>query len=760
MLVFSVDPGTNSAGWAAFDLFTGSNVGLQIKLLGAGVCLFGGRTNARPEREPTLPDRHRYRRRRRTLRRKLIALLLQSGLLPCDEFARTLLFAQDPYEIRARGLTHRLTGYELGRAICHIGKRKGLADHQARGQVPVDPDGYPTWGAWLWSRHSGAKGERLATRNRLQASAKIEQNLAPPRCALEHEFDLLWKTQGLLQDRLPPDAVRDEIRQVLFCNGPGKRTRTANKRLAGPYDQLVQVAFNRTRKMLKVMGQEFGTPDVVAVENFAAVCTSGKSCIDEQARRNSQYRQTQAVNNGRKRLQLLKRQQAAAGGQAFCPYTGAVLNRALVLSAQVQVDHIIPAKHNGGSHPDNLVLCLADANRAKADRTPYQAFASTGRWHDIRTRSKRLPSDIRENLLARCVPKSTLASGFDVHQKYAMRQIVNRIRLTIGDIFPAACVRLVDPQTTIHAKNRHKLETCLGDGPSQTSKNRFDHRHHTVDAVAVGLAVLPIGTTDPDFAIPLRDIKKVLTGVVASATPQHGQSGPMHKRTIYGNPGNASGTAIHRKMISDLSATEIGNVRDLALRRTLQSLTVGKSAAVRRKLLMRFSEETGVRRARLLRRLSNGIYLEDKKTGASSRVVLPSGNHHLDIVANRNGRWHAFGETTHSVRQPGWRPQWERSGCGFKLVMRLHKADMIEIDEDGTRVLRRVIRLVPSGERIFLADPNAAGSLATRNSDPADPFRWQIVSAETLRKRRARAVRIDMLGRARYRKSNVTLDQE
>ncbi len=88
--------------------------------------------------------------------------------------------------------------------------------------------------------------------------------------------------------------------------------------------------------------------------------------------------------------------------------------------------------------------------------------------------------------------------------------------------------------------------------------------------------------------------------------------------------------------------------------------------------------------------------------------------------------------------------------------MRLHKADLLELDdENGRRVFRRVVRLAGSSGHVYLAEPSAAGSLAKRHAASADPFRFELLSAEALRKRHARAVDIDLLGQASYRRSNV-----
>jgi len=59
----------------------------------------------------------------------------------------------------------------------------------------------------------------------------------------------------------------------------------------------------------------------------------------------------------------------------------------------------------------------------------------------------------------------------------------------------------------------------------------------------------------------------------------------------------------------------------------------------------------------------------------------------------------------------------------------------------------RVVRLVASSGRIYLAEHNEAGVLQKRHDDKDDPFRWAWPTIDQLRAQRARIVRIDALGR-------------
>jgi CRISPR-associated endonuclease Csn1 len=115
----------------------------------------------------------------------------------------------------------------------------------------------------------------------------------------------------------------------------------------------------------------------------------------------------------------------------------------------------------------------------------------------------------------------------------------------------------------------------------------------------------------------------------------------------------------------------------------------------------------------------------------------------MDIVRMRDGSWKGFAANIFEVNRKGWRPVWEREKLGGLLVMRLHKGDMVEVDEpDGRRAIKRVVRLEPSAGRIRLVEHFEGGDLEKRHVSENDAFRWDLASISRLRDRRAIKLRI------------------
>jgi CRISPR-associated endonuclease Csn1 len=128
-LVFGFDIGTTSIGSAVVKMDSSLETG---RILHLGVRIFPEARD--PEGIPLNQERRKRRmmrrqlRRRRIRRRELNRLLCILGLLP--EFSKSEASAWadvmglDPWQLRTRALSERLTPAELGRAIYHIAQRR------------------------------------------------------------------------------------------------------------------------------------------------------------------------------------------------------------------------------------------------------------------------------------------------------------------------------------------------------------------------------------------------------------------------------------------------------------------------------------------------------------------------------------------------------------------------------------------------------------------------------------------------------------
>jgi CRISPR-associated endonuclease Csn1 len=250
MFRFSFDLGTNSIGWAVYEL--DAQTGKPTELGRLGVRIFSdGRdpqnkeSNAKGRREPRSHRRQQDRRLKRSAR--LLADLETNGLMPPAGRERDALFPTkigrkkrdrkiqvDPYELRALAARQPVTLHQLGRAIWHISKHRGFQSNRRADKDPdesgkiatgsrdlqamLDDQGHPTYGAFLWSRLENGEGARI----RLQgAGAKSSYDFYPTRAVLQAEFDKIWQMQEQHHPELT-EGLRQRIRDTVFHQRPLK----------------------------------------------------------------------------------------------------------------------------------------------------------------------------------------------------------------------------------------------------------------------------------------------------------------------------------------------------------------------------------------------------------------------------------------------------------------------------------------------------------------------------------------------------------
>jgi CRISPR-associated endonuclease Csn1 len=149
----------------------------------------------------------------------------------------------------------------------------------------------------------------------------------------------------------------------------------------------------------------------------------------------------------------------------------------------------------------------------------------------------------------------------------------------------------------------------------------------------------------------------------------------------------------------------------------------------------------------LLKQEASVVLIRDK-AGAPYKALIPGDNHHMDIVEDPDGGWRGYAATVFEVNQRDFTPRWRTDLPGARLMFRLHKGDMVELaDIDGIRRIKRVVRINPSGGRLYLAAHDEGGELAKRHDDPEDAFRWDLASVSKLNDRGCQLLAVDALGR-------------
>jgi CRISPR-associated endonuclease Csn1 len=237
----ALDIGSTSIGWCLLRLETNNTPKAIIRM---GVRIFPDGRN--PKDGTSLAVTRRLaramrRRRDRLLKRKdrLLNALTRLGFFPQDNAQRKALVLLDPYSLRRKGLHELLTGPEFARALFHINQRRGFLSNRKTDKKNNDngalkkaihdlreklnQENCQTLGEWLAKRHEA----RLSVRARLRGKTQKDKayDFYADRIMVEHEFDVLWAKQSVLNPTLFTEVAGTELKDVLLHQRPLKPVR-------------------------------------------------------------------------------------------------------------------------------------------------------------------------------------------------------------------------------------------------------------------------------------------------------------------------------------------------------------------------------------------------------------------------------------------------------------------------------------------------------------------------------------------------------
>ncbi len=685
---------------------------------------------------------------------------------------------------------HLLDEPDEDRLVGQLQADYGLSEAAARNCANIGlPDGYS---------RLGPTANRAILENLIDEEDKdghvIPYSEAVKRAGWHHSDE----RDGVIFDQLPYYARVLERHVMPGSNDPDEPDEA--KRWGRITNPTVHIGLNQLRRIVNALVTQFGHPDQIIVELARELKLNAKE-QDKQEKENRQNREKNdkraillgeqglAVNRENlMRLRLFEEQQQANNGVAQCPYSGRSINVEALFSDAVEIDHILPISRTLDDGMGNKILCFREANRAKRQQTPFEAFSDTPQWPDILARGQSLR---RKGWRFRADAMETFSGEKDFLQRQLNEtKYLSRIaKIYLGKICHPDQVYVTPGRLVGLLRGKWGLHSILGD---DNRKNRDDHRHHAIDAIVIGSLTRGLinyisheaGRMEAEdldrvfgtIPYPVADFRDQVRHSVEAITvrhkPEHGKQGALHEDTAYGlitdeAEARMIGNLVMRKPLKGLTDGEIDRIRNPDIRADLQRLKAPlmdgkgkvKDAKALAAILEAYGQEHGIRRIRIGKFDSSVVKINDRQTGKPYKAVAPGENHHVDIVQMRDGTWQGFAATVFEVNQRGYRPEWEQQKLGGKLVMRLHKGDMVELRDDrtGRRMVKVVQRIEISANRIRLAAHNEGGKLQDRHVDSDDSFQWDFANIPKLKERGCVAVFCDPSGQVRAKKSNVAL---
>ncbi|MEE9271766.1 MAG: type II CRISPR RNA-guided endonuclease Cas9 [Robiginitomaculum sp.] len=579
--------------------------------------------------------------------------------------------------------------------------------------------------------------------------------------AVKKAFDMSHSNfeTGEIFDKALPYYGEILTRSVAF--GTGEIKDLPEKRYGKLANPTVHVSMNQIRAVINDLLKRYGAPEQIVLElaRDLPLSAQGKKELESNQKKNQEANEKRAKqlqeefqcsNSYENRMRLKLWEEMAAMDRA-CVFTGAIISREMLFTAEVEIEHLLPFSWSFDDGIGNKVLCLRRANRDKKNQTPYEAFGHSPDgydWEAISQRAAELPYNKRWRFSENA--RETFEKdhkGFLPRQLTDTRYIARLAAQYVGAIFGGQGhkgienkVWTVNGRLTSDLRWHWGLDSVLaghnsGIGDKEYKKNRNDHRHHAIDAIVIALTDRSMvqkaskqakqnrekwdNRLLSDLKKPWKgfrdDVVKAIGDIKVSHKPDHGVQGAMLKAgamsIIPENDKKSNTVPLVRKYISldtitskilDAGNTKTWTVVDENIRRELNHRIMGLSEKEVKLVVLEWGKEQSpsVKRLRVYKRESVEII-------GGYKAYSPASNYCFDIAVNKKGKWlgniinayKAYQQKNKVKKWDWWKNMVDLDGK--PIIMRLRKNDMLQItDEEGKTKLVRVYKF--SGNSVHM----------------------------------------------------------
>jgi CRISPR-associated endonuclease Csn1 len=553
--------------------------------------------------------------------------------------------------------------------------------------------------------------------------------------------------------------------------------RKALKELRNP---VVERSLTELRKVVNAVIREHGKPAMIRIELARDIRNprQRRKELNDQNKKNQKARE-------KARDEILK--EAKIGADVHrndelkyllaeecnweCPYTGKKINMYnLFREPKFDVEHIIPFSRCQDNSFMNKTLADSEEQRnVKGNKTPWEAYGGDEeKYHRIIERVKKFSGDAGHAKLRRFLMKDEelkdYLSNFSSRQlndtRYASKLAVKYLSRLYGasglykgedgkmtvvgvDEKGKRRVQVCAGGVTAHIRNELGLRTvwnsiieeaypkveeedeAVAVETDSLAKERIDHRHHAIDAIAIGLASPAMvkkladaaknatkekrrlyAKMDPPWPSFLDDVRQQADNIIVSHRASKKVNGPIHQETYYGKPRKDENEKpyVHiREKLENLSAKDLENIVDPIIKETVKKKLNelgGDAKKFKETANHPFSKTKDGRKIPIHKvRIKKFVNTEKIGAGPKERNVIPGSNHHIEYfeIKDKKGKskWDAVIVTTRDVMQ---RLQEKKPIIGKdnsnarKFLFSLSQGEVIELDETDANGNRLEIR--------------------------------------------------------------------
>lgn len=611
-----------------------------------------------------------------------------------------------------------------------------------------------------------------AEKAKFVAAAMADWMLAPDQAGKLSNLSLPsgWlRLSGTAVEKLLPHLEAgkryDEAVELAYGRGHSQAEQTGEvldrlpsrpKQMPDVRNPTVNRALNETRKVVNNLLAAHGRPDVIRIELARDLKLPRKKKEELEKRNKAQERKRKEGREELEKNRILDPSGADIEKWLLwkecnetCPYTGDKIGfDALFRHGEFEIEHIVPKSRSFDNSFANKTLCGKDVNIAKGNRTPFEYFRGRpAEWEQVgvRLRNLPLPPPKVRRFLREDWPQEELDQLAE-RQLRDTAHIAREVRDFVARLGSDIKVEVSNGRVTAQLRKLWGLNHILGD---DGTKNRADHRHHAVDAVAVALAAprfvkrlsehyaaereMKPSQLPPPWRTLRRDVEDAVGRIVVSHRVRRKISGRLHEQTTLGlafEKPKADGRFcfVKRKPLTELSEGEIADIRDPGVRALVEArigpirerialMEIDKKK--KKEMMKKEVKEALSLELRMPRRdgtvgpkVSKVRIFVDRQMQAMHPLKLANrayaelgkGSLHHIAIYERNGE--AIGESVTRVQVAS------RQAQGLPIVDRTHKikgnfvvslcpGDMLEVQEKGGDPTYYVVRKFNEKGRVF-----------------------------------------------------------
>ncbi|HOV74748.1 MAG TPA: type II CRISPR RNA-guided endonuclease Cas9 [Candidatus Hydrogenedentes bacterium] len=442
---------------------------------------------------------------------------------------------------------------------------------------------------------------------------------------------------------------------------------------------VVNRVLTELRKVVNAIINKYGKPDKIRIEiardmkkpRQERMKISRKMRDNEKSRQKAAKRIFEEIGVQNPSRDDIEKVLLAEECEWRCPYTGKTISMRTLLgdAPQFDVEHIIPFSRCLDNSFNNKTLCYHEENRSvKRNRTPHEAYGGDpARYQEILDRVAKFKGEGRDAKLRRFqMADLEDFEDFSTRMLNDTRYASTLAAKYLGLLYGAEYRKHIQVSTgviTKYLRDCWGLNKVLGDGGE---KNREDHRHHAVDAVAIALTSpktvkmlsdaakhateerrRQFGKVPPPWDRFLQDIQEAAGQIVVSHRVARKVNGRMHEDTFY-SPQPSSDPAkpcVHvRKRVEALSKGEIEAIVDPIVRRQVKQRLDELDSDDPKKAFATAEKhpfiETGDGRRLPIHKVRIRKNAATFKIGKEHRVrhVTTDSNHHVEIIETTDKR--------------------------------------------------------------------------------------------------------------------------